>query len=208
MTDDSSRVVERKPVTKADLIKVLTTLAGGRKSRGTGNVFQPGYKDRKTGEKRKVPGWWLRYQAYDPALGCRAQRKENAHTTDELEAWRLLARRVAQHQRGGPPVPVEVFVPAAHVYVYWGSKCRCPAHVRLQRCCLYVGRSKDWVARIGQHRRNKEDRKWFPEIASIEQRPFKTERQAIRYESERTLELRPKYNRVVQLISEIEDETG
>jgi hypothetical protein len=206
MSDDSSRApVERKPVTKADLMKVLTTLAGGRKSRGSGFTFRPKYRDRKTGELRQVSGYWIGYMVYDAALECRRQRKENAHTTDEAEALRLLARRVAQHQRGGP---LEVFVPAAYVYTYWGHKCWCPAHVRLQRCCLYVGRSKDWVARLGQHRRNKEDRKWFPEIVSTEHRPFKTERQAIRYESERTLELRPKYNRVVQLISEIEEETG
>jgi hypothetical protein len=62
--------------------------------RGFGGVFHPTYRDRKTGERRESPTWWIRYY-------FRGTKKvESSNSTKESDAVRLLRNRIAEMGRG------------------------------------------------------------------------------------------------------------
>jgi hypothetical protein len=62
--------------------------------RGTGAVYHPTYKDKKTDELKEVAGWWIRYFVRGKP------HVESAGTKDRGVALRLLKRRVAEVQSG------------------------------------------------------------------------------------------------------------
>jgi integrase len=64
--------------------------------RGTGAVYHPTYKDKKTGKLKEVATWWIRYFVRGkPHI-------ESANTPDRGVALKLLKRRVAEAQSGRP----------------------------------------------------------------------------------------------------------
>jgi integrase len=70
-----------------------------KQNRGRGFVFQPGYRDKKTGAKRMSATWWISYSLHGKRF------KENAHTTDQKVAVKLLNLRVGQAVMGRPVAP-------------------------------------------------------------------------------------------------------
>ncbi|PYX63090.1 MAG: hypothetical protein DMG74_18380 [Acidobacteria bacterium] len=73
-----------------------------KSQRGLGRVYQPKFRDRKTGEIRTSPTWWLDYYAYDPALQCRRKIRESANTTSKTDALKLLKSRSGDIAHGKP----------------------------------------------------------------------------------------------------------
>lgn len=73
-------------------------------ARGSGSVFQPKYRDRKTGERHAIPTWWISYYAWDPKTGSRKKFQESAHTESKTEAAKLLKRRTGADADGKPPI--------------------------------------------------------------------------------------------------------
>jgi integrase len=69
------------------------------KNRGMGGIYRPSYRDKKTGERVSVPGWWIYYNQRG------RQIKENARTTKESEARRLLRKRLGEVEAGKPVGP-------------------------------------------------------------------------------------------------------
>jgi hypothetical protein len=67
--------------------------------RGFGTVYQPSYKDKKTGEIRKQAVWWIQY--------CRSGKviRESSESTKESDAKSLLKRRYGDISAGKPVGP-------------------------------------------------------------------------------------------------------
>lgn len=72
------------------------------KLRGVGNVYQPTFRDRKTGEIRYSPIWWIYYSH----LG--KLHRESSQSANRADAVRLLKRRTLEATRHG-----KVIAPAA-----------------------------------------------------------------------------------------------
>jgi integrase len=69
------------------------------KNRGMGFCFQPGYRDKRTGEKKTSAVWWISYSV-------RGRRyKESSYSTNRADAVRLLKKRHADAQAGKPVGP-------------------------------------------------------------------------------------------------------
>ena len=69
------------------------------RSRGMGYVFQPTWLDQKTGEPKTVATWWISYSLHG------RRHRENAHSTKEADAARLLKLRLGQAAIGMPVGP-------------------------------------------------------------------------------------------------------
>ena len=67
--------------------------------RGFGSVYQPKYKDKKTGETKTQAVYWVQY--------CRHGRviRESSESTDERAAWKLLKQRHGEIAAGKPIGP-------------------------------------------------------------------------------------------------------
>jgi len=66
------------------------------KNRGLGFVFQPTWRDKKTGELKTAATWWISYSV-------RGQRhKEPANSTNRADAIRLLKARTGDAAAGKP----------------------------------------------------------------------------------------------------------
>lgn len=63
-------------------------------ARGLGNVYQPTYRDRRTGEIRKCSTWWIVYHFNGQRIA------ENARTQNRAEALRLLKKRTGDAATG------------------------------------------------------------------------------------------------------------
>lgn len=64
------------------------------RTRGLGRVYQPTYRDRKTGQKKASPTWWIDYSH-------RGQKyRESSNSTKRMDAVRLLRRRLEEIGRG------------------------------------------------------------------------------------------------------------
>jgi len=66
------------------------------KNRGLGFVFQPTWRDKKTGETRTATTWWISYSVHGK------RHKENAHSANRADAVRLLKQRHAEAAAGKP----------------------------------------------------------------------------------------------------------
>ncbi len=71
--------------------------AGGapRHPRGVGRVYQPTYRDKKTGERRSVATWFIQYS---PRPG--EMTRESSHSTTRGDAVTLLRKRLGEIGRG------------------------------------------------------------------------------------------------------------
>ena len=67
--------------------------------KGMGGVYQPTFKDRKTGEKRTLSTYWIYYSRNGE------QVKESSNSTREADAWKLLKRRHGEIAEGKPVGP-------------------------------------------------------------------------------------------------------
>jgi integrase len=70
-----------------------------RNVRGLGNVYQPTYRDQRTGERKKCTTWWLKYSVHGKPY------RENAHSTNRVDAVKLLKLRIGQAGAGRPVAP-------------------------------------------------------------------------------------------------------
>ncbi len=64
------------------------------KTRGLGRVYQPRYRDRKTGEKRTSPTWWIDYSFRG------TKYRESSQSNKRPDAVRLLKKRLGEIGRG------------------------------------------------------------------------------------------------------------
>ena len=68
-------------------------------ARGMGNVYQPTYRDRRTGERRTRATWWIVYSVNGRRIA------ENAHSTNRADAVRLLKKKTGDAAVGKPVGP-------------------------------------------------------------------------------------------------------
>lgn len=61
-----------------------------------GFCFQPGYRDKRTGAKRKVATWWISYSVHGK------RHKESSESTNPADATRLLKKRIGEVAQGMP----------------------------------------------------------------------------------------------------------
>jgi integrase len=71
-----------------------TAAANARRPRGVGRVYQPEYRDKKTGERRTVATWWIQYSHHGKV------HREPSHSTSRPDAVRLLKKRLGEIGRG------------------------------------------------------------------------------------------------------------
>jgi len=64
------------------------------KNRGLGFVFQPTWRDKKTGETKTAATWWISYSVHG------RRHKENARSTNRADAVRLLKQRIGEAAAG------------------------------------------------------------------------------------------------------------
>jgi len=69
------------------------------RSRGMGYVFQPKYRDQRTRERKTAETWWISYSLHG------RRHRENAHSTKEGDATKLLKLRLGQAAIGMPIGP-------------------------------------------------------------------------------------------------------
>src|SRR5882757_10384153 len=69
------------------------------RSRRMGYVFQPKYRDQRTRERKTAETWWISYSTHGK------RHRENAHSTKEADASRLLKLRLGQAAIGMPVGP-------------------------------------------------------------------------------------------------------
>src|SRR5215467_6656914 len=55
--------------------------------RGMRAPYRPSWIDKKTGEKREAPIWWIVYSVKGKV------HRESSHSTKEADAWKLLKKR-------------------------------------------------------------------------------------------------------------------
>jgi hypothetical protein len=67
--------------------------------RNRGYVFQPKYRDQRTRERKTSEMWWISYSIHGK------RHRENAHTTKEGDAGKLLKLRLGQAAIGMPVGP-------------------------------------------------------------------------------------------------------
>ena len=69
------------------------------RNRGMGYVFQPKYRDQRTRERKTADTWWISYSIHG------RRHRENAHSTKEGDAGKLLKLRLGQAAIGMPVGP-------------------------------------------------------------------------------------------------------
>jgi integrase len=65
-----------------------------KRDRGAGSIFQPEWKDPKSGEYKKSPTWWIQYHYHGRKI------RESAKSTNRNDAVRLLNRRMGEMGKG------------------------------------------------------------------------------------------------------------
>src|SRR5216683_5434310 len=69
------------------------------RSRGMGYLYQPQWRDSRTGEQKTAATWWISYSTHGK------RHRENAHSTKEADAAKLLKLRWGQAAIGMPVGP-------------------------------------------------------------------------------------------------------
>src|SRR6267378_3759867 len=84
------------------IVAAVEVVRGGSRamrSRGMGYVFQPKYRDQRTRERKTAETWWISYSIHGK------RHRENAHSTKEGDATKLLKLRLGQAGIGMPVGP-------------------------------------------------------------------------------------------------------
>src|SRR5882672_1435130 len=69
------------------------------RSRGMGYLYQPKYRDQRTGERKTAETWWISYSIHGK------RHRENGHSKKEGDAAKLLKLRLGQAAIGMPVGP-------------------------------------------------------------------------------------------------------
>jgi integrase len=70
-----------------------------KSARGMGNIYQPTYRDKRSGELKKVAVWWIVYSVNGKRM------TENVRSTNRADAVRLLKKRTGAAAAGHPVGP-------------------------------------------------------------------------------------------------------
>jgi len=65
-----------------------------KRDRGSGSIFQPEWKDKKTGQYRNSPTWWIQYHYRGKKI------RESSKSKNRADAVKLLNRRMGEMGRG------------------------------------------------------------------------------------------------------------
>jgi len=134
------------------------------KARGMGLIYQPTWKDQKTGETKTSTVWWIQYNVRGKRIRKRVQdpKRPDMGSRKRADAARLLKKRLTEAQRGKPVGPdverttlgdlatmlrndyavnghgVEsIKAPLAHLSKYFGETCRA-INITSDRITTYV----------------------------------------------------------------------
>jgi integrase len=126
------------------------------KARGMGLIYQPTWKDQKSGETKTSTVWWIQYNVRGKRI------RENSESRNRADAARLLKQKLADAQSGKPVGPdvdrttlgdltkmiedeyvanerglESIKAPIAHLLNYFGKECRAN-EVTTDRITAYV----------------------------------------------------------------------
>src|SRR5262245_32480737 len=73
-----------------------------KRERGFGSIYQPTWRDRKTGETKQSPNWWVAYFHRGKLNREPAKTTDGSYSSNRNDAVRLLKRRYAEIQAGRP----------------------------------------------------------------------------------------------------------
>jgi hypothetical protein len=65
----------------------------GRELRGFGSIYQPTWRDRKTGETKQSPNWWIAYYKRGKLIREPAKTADGNHSSKRNDAVKLLKKR-------------------------------------------------------------------------------------------------------------------
>ena len=74
-------------------------------ARGLGNVYQPSYRDKRTGEMKKVATWWIVYSVNGRRIAEKALDASGRASTNRADAVRLLKEKLGDAAAGKPVGP-------------------------------------------------------------------------------------------------------
>jgi integrase len=74
-------------------------------ARGLGNVYQPTYRDKRTGELKKVATWWIVYSVNGRRIAEKALDAAGRASTNRADAVRLLKEKLGDAAAGKPVGP-------------------------------------------------------------------------------------------------------
>src|SRR5262249_52166845 len=76
-----------------------------KRERGFGSIYQPAWRDRKTGEAKQSPNWWVAYWHRGELIRERAKTKDGNHSSNRNDAVKLLKKRHGEINAGKPVGP-------------------------------------------------------------------------------------------------------
>jgi site-specific recombinase XerD len=76
-----------------------------KRERGFGSVYQPTWRDRKTGETKQSPNWWIAYFHRGKLIREPAKTADGGHSRNRNDAVKLLKKRHGEITAGKPVGP-------------------------------------------------------------------------------------------------------
>jgi len=76
-----------------------------KRERGFGSIFQPTWRDRKTGETKQSPNWWVAYYHRGELVREPARAADGSHSRNRNDAVKLLKKRHGEITAGKPVGP-------------------------------------------------------------------------------------------------------
>src|SRR5215831_7879090 len=76
-----------------------------KRERGFGSIYQPAWRDRKTGEAKQSPNWWVAYWHRGELIREPAKTKDGNHSSNRNDAVKLLKKRHGEINAGKPIGP-------------------------------------------------------------------------------------------------------
>jgi integrase len=76
-----------------------------RELRGFGSIYQPIWRDRKTGETKQSPNWWIAYYNRGKLIREPAKTADGSHSRNRNDAVKLLKKRQGEMTAGKPVGP-------------------------------------------------------------------------------------------------------
>src|SRR5262249_16992349 len=76
-----------------------------KRERGFGSIYQPAWRDRKTGEMKQSPNWWVAYWHRGELIREPAKTKDGSYSSNRNDAVKLLRKRHGEISAGKPIGP-------------------------------------------------------------------------------------------------------
>jgi integrase len=76
-----------------------------KRERGFGSIYQPTWRDRKTGEIKQSPNWWVAYFHHGKLIREPAKTADGSHSSNRNDAVKLLKKRHGEISAGKPVGP-------------------------------------------------------------------------------------------------------